>query len=241
MVSKDIIEKKMRLAQKRRIEALFENAKPQGSGPLNHHGMPKLPVGQREVHDWPVLDLGIIPDLTKETWKMSVTGLVENPITVNFEEFMKLKQTDEISDFHCVTGWSRMNNHWKGVKLRTLAEIVRVKGNATFVIITGYDKAPGTDIYYTTNLPLDKALEEDVLLVHTWENQDLPLEHGGPVRMITPRLYAWKGSKWVKEISFVANDFPGFWEVRGYSNTAEPWYNDRYSYTNMISDKKKDE
>ena len=89
--------------------------------------------------------------------------------------------------------------------------------------------APGTDVPYTTNLPLARATEDDVLLVHTWEGQPLPREHGGPVRVITPKLYAWKGTKWVRRIEFLSRDHPGFWEVRGYSNTAEPWLNDRYS------------
>jgi DMSO/TMAO reductase YedYZ molybdopterin-dependent catalytic subunit len=97
------------------------------------------------------------------------------------------------------------------------------------VLCTGYDFAPGTFIPYTTNVPLDRAVEDDVLLVHTWEGQPLPREHGGPVRMITPKLYAWKGTKWIRRIEFIAEDHPGFWEVRGYSNSAEPWFNDRYS------------
>src|SRR2546429_8073427 len=88
---------------------------------------------------------------------------------------------------------------------------------------------PGSSIPYTTNLPLARAVEDDVLLVHTWEDAPLPREHGGPVRMITPKLYAWKGAKWIRRITFLAEDRPGFWEVRGYSNTAEPWGNDRYS------------
>jgi DMSO/TMAO reductase YedYZ molybdopterin-dependent catalytic subunit len=97
------------------------------------------------------------------------------------------------------------------------------------VLFTSYDIYPGTDIPYTTNLPLARATEGDVLLVHTWEGQPLPREHGGPVRVITPKLYAWKGAKWVRRIEFLPKDRRGFWEVRGYSNTAEPWLNDRYS------------
>jgi DMSO/TMAO reductase YedYZ molybdopterin-dependent catalytic subunit len=97
------------------------------------------------------------------------------------------------------------------------------------VSCTGYDRAPGLDEPYTTNLALARAVEDDVLLVHTWEGQPLPREHGGPCRMITPKLYAWKGTKWIRRIEFLAEDRPGFWEVRGYSNTAEPWLDDRYA------------
>lgn len=89
--------------------------------------------------------------------------------------------------------------------------------------------APGTRIPYTTNLPRARAIEDDVLLVHTWEGRPLPREHGGPCRMITPKLYAWKGTKWIRRIDFLAHNERGFWEERGYSDTAEPWFNDRYT------------
>jgi DMSO/TMAO reductase YedYZ molybdopterin-dependent catalytic subunit len=110
-----------------------------------------------------------------------------------------------------------------------IAERVVPAEDARFVLFSGYDVEPGTDVPYTTNLPLARAIDPDVLLVHTWEGQPLPREHGGPVRVITPRLYAWKGTKWVRKIEFLSNDQRGFWELRGYSNTAEPWVNDRYS------------
>jgi DMSO/TMAO reductase YedYZ molybdopterin-dependent catalytic subunit len=150
-------------------------------------------------------------------------------VTLNWDEFMALPQTDDVSDVHCVTTWSRFANHWRGVRMRALAELVVPAESARFVLFTGYDIYPGTDIPYTTNLPLGRATEDDVLLVHTWEGRPLPREHGGPVRVITPKLYAWKGTKWVRRIEFLAQDQKGFWEVRGYSNTAEPWVNDRYS------------
>jgi DMSO/TMAO reductase YedYZ molybdopterin-dependent catalytic subunit len=143
---------------------------------------------------------------------------------------MTLPQVEDVSDFHCVTTWSRFGNHWKGVRFRTIAELAVPNDEARFVICTGYDVAPGTNTPYTVNLPLVRAVEDDVLLVHTWEGRPLPREHGGPVRIITPKLYAWKGAKWIRKVEFLARDQKGFWEVRGYSNTAEPWFNDRYSY-----------
>jgi DMSO/TMAO reductase YedYZ molybdopterin-dependent catalytic subunit len=200
-----------------------------GSGPANRHGKPQLPVGQHVVRNWPVLDLGDMPDVNLKEWRLEVGGLVENPVILTWEDFLALPQADDVSDFHCVTTWSRFDNHWQGVRFRTIAELVVPKEAARFVLCTGYDHMPGTRIPYTTNLPLARAVEDDVLLVHTWEGQPLPREHGGPVRMVTPKLYAWKGTKWIRTIEFREHDERGFWEERGYSNTAEPWANDRYS------------
>jgi DMSO/TMAO reductase YedYZ molybdopterin-dependent catalytic subunit len=222
------IERQRELA-KETVDVDLGRRAPMGSGPVNRHGMPKLPVGQHLVRNWPVLDLGDFPDISIENWRLEVGGLVENPVTLTWRDLMALPQVDDISDFHCVTTWSRFDNHWKGVRFRTIAERAVPREDARFVVCTGYDVAPGTTIPYTTNLALARAIEDDVLLVHTWEQQPLPREHGGPVRMITPKLYAWKGTKWIRRIDFVARDMPGFWEERGYSNTAEPWLNDRYS------------
>jgi len=135
---------------------------------------------------------------------------------------MALPQTEDTSDFHCVTSWSKLNMHWKGVRLMDLAALAQPKEKATHILCYGYDD-------YTTNLSLEEALKPDVLLVHRVEGKPLPEEHGGPVRMITPQLYAWKGSKWINRIEFRTTNRRGFWEKRGYSNTAYPWRNDRYS------------
>jgi DMSO/TMAO reductase YedYZ molybdopterin-dependent catalytic subunit len=202
---------------------------PRGSGPANRDGMPKLPAGQHIVRNWPVLDLGDLPDIPTALWKLEIAGHVENPLTLTWDDFLALPQTDDVSDFHCVTTWSRFDNHWRGVRMRDLAELVVPAEDARFVLFTGYDVQPGTDIPYTTNLPLARATEDDVLLVHEWEGQPLPREHGGPVRVITPKLYAWKGTKWLRRIDFLPYDRRGFWELRGYSNTAEPWLEDRYA------------
>jgi DMSO/TMAO reductase YedYZ molybdopterin-dependent catalytic subunit len=201
----------------------------EGDGPPNRHGMPKLPVGQHEVKNWPVLDLGDMPHVELDAWRLEVGGDVENPFTLTWPQFMALPQVDDTSDFHCVTTWSRYDNRWRGVRFKTIAELAIPKESAHFVLCTGYDKMPGSSIPYTTNLPLARAIEDDVLLVHTWQGKPLPREHGGPCRMITPKLYAWKGAKWIRKIEFLPHDKKGFWEVRGYSNTAEPWFNDRYA------------
>jgi DMSO/TMAO reductase YedYZ molybdopterin-dependent catalytic subunit len=226
-----LIERKEAFARRQSARGMgvFAGRTPQGRGPENRHAMPQVPVGQRVVKDWPVLDLGDVPEIPLASWRLHVEGEVERPHVYTWEEFLALPQTDDESDFHCVTTWSRLDNHWRGVRFRDLAERAGVRPSARFVLVEAYDHAPGSNIPYTTNLPLDEALLDDVMLVHTWEGQPLPVEHGGPVRMITPQLYAWKGAKWIRRICFSATDKPGFWEVRGYSNTAYPWYNDRYS------------
>jgi DMSO/TMAO reductase YedYZ molybdopterin-dependent catalytic subunit len=235
MTSEDLVAKRIAYIERMKakhpetVDVRFAGAKVEGSGPSNRHGMPKLPVGQREVKNWPVLDLGDIPKIPLEKWKLEVGGEVENPFTLTWKEFQALPQVEDASDFHCVTTWSRMDNRWKGVRFATLAEIAVPKEGVRHVATEGYDKDPNSGIPYTTNLPLARALDPDVLLVHTWEGKPLPIEHGGPCRMITPRLYAWKGAKWIRRIEFFAHDRPGFWEIRGYSNTAEPWFDDRYS------------
>ena len=234
-MSESLVDKRLKYIERQRalhrdaVDVRFEGLTPAGSGPPNRDGMPRLPVGQHQVRNWPVLDLGDVPAIKTSDWTLEVGGLVENPLTFTWEQFLALPQVDDVSDFHCVTTWSRFENHWRGVRFGTLAELAVPTMDAQFVLCTGYDHAPGTRIPYTTNLPLARAVEDDVLLVHTWEGAPLPREHGGPCRMITPKLYAWKGTKWIRRIDFLAANTRGFWEERGYSDTAEPWFNDRYS------------
>ena len=229
-----IVERRLRYIERQQklghgVNVQFEGLSPQGSGPANRHGLPSLPIDQHVVHNWPVLDLGDVPDVPLREWRLEIAGLVENPLTLTWDEFLELPQVDDVSDFHCVTSWSRLDNHWSGVRFRTLAELVVPQENAVWVLCTGYDRDRASGESYTTNLPLDRAIADDVLLVHTWEGRPLPREHGGPCRMITPRLYAWKGTKWIRKIEFLDRNQRGFWERRGYSDTAEPWFNDRYS------------
>lgn len=229
-----IVERRMRYIQRQQelghgVNVAFEGMEPQGSGPRNRHGMPQVPVDQHTVTNWPVLNLGDVPEISLDRWRLEIGGLVENPLTLTWTEFMALPQVDDTSDFHCVTTWSRLDNHWRGVRFNTLAELAVPKEEAHWVLCTGYDHDPSSREVYTTNLPLVRAIEDDVLLVHTWEGKPLPIEHGGPVRMITPKLYAWKGTKWIHKIEFLDRNRKGFWEKRGYSDTAEPWFNDRYS------------
>jgi DMSO/TMAO reductase YedYZ molybdopterin-dependent catalytic subunit len=234
-MSGTLVEKRLRYIERQRslraaTPDAFAHAEPSGTGARNRHGMPKLPVGQHEVKNWPVLDLGDVPLISHAEWQLEIGGLCENPFRLDWPALMALPQAEDVSDFHCVTTWSRMDTRWGGVRFRTIAELAVPAPDARFVLCTGYDHMPGTRIPYTVNLPLARAAEEDVLLVHTWEGQPLPREHGGPCRMITPKLYAWKGAKWIRRIDFLSEDEPGFWETRGYSNSAEPWFDDRYSF-----------
>ena len=200
----------------------WEGQLPQGEGPPNRDGNPKIPPGQRVVENWPVLDLGVQPKIELEDWSLTISGLVKNPKMFSWKEFMAFPQVEDVSDFHCVTTWSRLDNNWRGVRFSDIANYCELLPEVRYVYIKAYDA-------YSTNLPLEEAMKYDVLLVHQWEGHPLTTEHGGPVRMIAPQLYAWKGAKWIGEIEFRDYDELGYWEQRGYSNTAEPWLNDRYS------------
>jgi DMSO/TMAO reductase YedYZ molybdopterin-dependent catalytic subunit len=198
------------------------DAAPMGSGDPNRHGMPKLPPDQVETQKWPVLDLGIHPRVPTHRWELAVNGAVARPTVLRWDDLMALEQVEDVSDFHCVTKWSRMDVPWKGVRLADIIALAEPRPGARFVMCHAHDG-------YTTNIPLVEALKPDVLVVHQADGKPLTLEHGGPARVITPQLYAWKGAKWVKRIELMEEDRRGFWEERGYSNTAYPWRNDRYS------------
>lgn len=181
----------------------------------------RLPPGQRLVRDWPVLDLGVQPNVTLETFRLDVDGAVETRLHLTMDALLALPQTDSISDMHCVTQWSRYDNHWQGVAARTLLELARPTSAARHVVIHAHDG-------YTANVRLDQFNQPDVVLVHRWEGKPISRQHGGPVRVLIPRLYLWKSAKWVRRIELTAQDRPGFWEVRGYHNNADPWREERY-------------
>ena len=181
----------------------------------------RLPPGQRLVSNWPVLDLGVQPDVTKDDWKLSVDGLVENPVSFTYPQLMALPQSESVSDIHCVTKWSRYDNHWAGVSSRDLIALVRPKAEVGYVIFHAYDG-------YATNVTLDAFAADDVVIAHSWEGYPITRQHGGPVRIVIPRYYFWKSAKWVKRIEFSRDDKPGFWEVRGYHNVGDPWLEERY-------------
>ncbi len=181
----------------------------------------RLPPGQRQVANWPILDLGVQPEVPLDRWRLAIDGLVENPITWNWETFRAQPQFSTTSDIHCVTAWSRFGNRWGGVSAKHLLSVVKPKPEARFLWFTSYDD-------YTTNLPLSAFDEDDVLLAHSWQGKPVPRDHGGPVRAVVPKLYFWKSAKWIRRISLIAEDRPGFWEERGYHMNGDPWMEERY-------------
>jgi DMSO/TMAO reductase YedYZ molybdopterin-dependent catalytic subunit len=182
----------------------------------------RLPPGQKLVTNWPVLDLGVQPDIKVENWRLRIGGLVENPVALTLDQFMALPQEESVSDIHCVTAWSRYDNRWRGVTSRKLLDLVKPKPEAGHLVFHAYDG-------YTTNVKRDVFEDGNVLLAHSWEGQPLAREHGGPVRVVVPDWYFWKSTKWVNRVEFVSDDRPGFWEVRGYHNEGDPWKEERYS------------
>ena len=197
-------------------------AKRAGQSSAAEYSGNRLPPGQSEVDNFPVLDMGVHPEISREQWGLKVHGLVENPARLDWSQFMALEQFQDTSDFHCVTAWSQFDMEWQGVSFVTLIELVQPKPEATYVYYKGFDG-------YSTNTTLEAVVDDDTLIAHTWNGGPISVEHGGPARVIIPKLYAWKGAKWVSEIIFLDRDILGFWEVRGYSNTADPWHEDRYS------------
>lgn len=191
---------------------------------LTGHAAPehnRLPPGQRLTQDWPVLDLGIAPNLSTDDWSLAVGGSVERPIKWSWAEFMAQPQVELVSDIHCVTTWSRYDNEWKGVSARHLLSLVRPRAEARFVMFRSYDG-------YTTNVPLEHFAADDVLLAHSWQGLPLTRDHGGPVRVVIPKLYFWKSAKWLRAITFMDKDSPGYWEQRGYHDVGDPWTEERY-------------
>jgi DMSO/TMAO reductase YedYZ molybdopterin-dependent catalytic subunit len=182
----------------------------------------RLPPGQHLVTNWPVLDLGLKPDLPRSEWRLTVRGLVEAPLSVDWDGFLGLPQARTTSDIHCVTTWSRYDNAWDGVPTGALLDAVRPRAEARFVLLRSYDG-------YTTNLPLADFAADDAILAHAWEGAPLTPEHGGPVRLVVPHLYFWKSAKWLQAIAFIAEDEPGFWEERGYHERGDPWREQRYA------------
>jgi DMSO/TMAO reductase YedYZ molybdopterin-dependent catalytic subunit len=185
----------------------------------------RIPPGQSRTRKWPVLDAGGPPPLNIDTWKLSMFGLVREPVEWNWQEFAELPRVRVFSDFHCVTRWSRLGNIWEGVSTHEV--VARAGGllpEARFVIAHGYDRG------FTTNLPVADFLAEDALIATTHDGAPLSLDHGWPARLIIPRLYAWKSAKWLRSIEVLPRDQAGFWESNGYHMHGDPWTEERNSW-----------
>ena len=182
----------------------------------------RLPPGQHLTDGWPVLDLGSQPLVSHEDWALTISGLVETPLTLDWASFMALPQSRARSDIHCVTTWLRYDNDWTGVFTRDLLDLVMPDPEAAFVMLHSADG-------YTTNVPLADFAGPDAMLVHGWQGAPLAREHGGPARLVIPHLYFWKSAKWISGIELIGADKPGFWEVNGYHMRGDPWAEERYS------------
>jgi DMSO/TMAO reductase YedYZ molybdopterin-dependent catalytic subunit len=183
----------------------------------------RVPPGQSRTRKWPVLDASGPPSIDLAKWRFRVTGLVGTGAEWSWEEFQKLPRVRVFADFHCVTRWSRLGNLWEGVPAR---ELLRLAGGAApearYVMAYGYDRG------WTTNLPLDHFLADDVLVATLHDGTPISAEHGGPARLIVPRLYAWKSAKWVAGVELRKDDHPGFWEANGYHMRGDPWEEERF-------------
>jgi DMSO/TMAO reductase YedYZ molybdopterin-dependent catalytic subunit len=183
----------------------------------------RTPPGQTLTEKWPVLHYADVPAVDEAAFRLKVFGLVDRPVEWSWAELRALPSVRLTSDFHCVTTWSRLDNVWEGVLFRTVAEQVGVQAAARHAMIHGSDG-------YYTNVPLERLLDEDVLFAWSHDGQPLSPEHGGPLRLVVPKLYAWKSAKWVSGVELVDQDRRGFWEERGYHNRGEPFAEERYSY-----------
>jgi len=199
---------------------LFDSKKRFVEG-INSFGKPKTPPGQVATVKFPVLTYGEEPAIDTALWRFRVWGEVEDEINWSWDEFMQLPQTTIHADFHCVTRWSRFDDDWTGVLFKDLATFIKVKPTARYVMQHAYGG-------YTTNNSMEVLMNEDVIFAHTFNGAPFPREHGGPMRVFTPRRYAWKGAKWVNGIEFMLKDKPGFWELNRYDTPADPWKEERF-------------
>jgi DMSO/TMAO reductase YedYZ molybdopterin-dependent catalytic subunit len=183
---------------------------------------PRVPPNQKVTKKFPVLHVGSVPKVDLNEWNLTIEGLVKNPMKLKLSEVLELPKFDSASDFHCVTGWSRLNNRWEGVSFKTICDMVAPAENAKYVTIIA-------DGSYTTSLPLADMLEAGVLLAYRLDGKALSPDHGGPLRLVVPKKYAYKSAKWVRKLRFTEEQELGYWEKRGYSNTADPWTEERYA------------
>jgi DMSO/TMAO reductase YedYZ molybdopterin-dependent catalytic subunit len=184
-------------------------------------GQYRLPSGQYLTKKWPVLSYERTPQRLPADWKLKITGKVENPLEFTWEEFLALPRTTFTTDIHCVTTWSRYDNTWEGVSIREMLRRAKPLPSAKFVMAHSWTG-------YTTNLPRADLDDDDVMIALKHDGQDLEPDHGGPVRLLVPKLYFYKSAKWLDGLEFMEHDRPGFWEQRGYHNHADPWKEERY-------------
>jgi DMSO/TMAO reductase YedYZ molybdopterin-dependent catalytic subunit len=179
----------------------------------------KLPPGQYLVDDFPVLTAGPTPRVPAAEWEFTITTETGQEHRWSWAELLALPSETRRVDIHCVTKWSKLGTEWEGVSLDVL--LADVETAADFALAYSYGG-------YTTNLPLEDLLDGQAWIVHRYDGEELPAEHGGPVRLLVPHLYFWKSAKWVRGIRLLTEDEPGFWETAGYHNYGDPWREQRY-------------
>jgi DMSO/TMAO reductase YedYZ molybdopterin-dependent catalytic subunit len=182
----------------------------------------RIPPGQTRTRKWPILDAFGPPEIDLDEWRLNIFGLVDKDVELTLEAFQGLPRVQVFGDMHCVTRWSRLGNLWEGVATRELKKLVTPTVNVTHVLAYGYDGG------WTTNIPIDEFFSDDVLLADTHDGAHISIEHGGPVRLVVPRLYAWKSAKWLRGIEFMNGDKAGFWERGGYHMQGNPWREERF-------------
>lgn len=184
----------------------------------------RIPPGQHMVKDFPVLHVGDVPRQTApHAWELAVWGQVENPTRWSLDELRALPATEVTTDIHCVTSWSKLDTHWKGVSVPWLLDRVQPTADAVHVLA----HAEGG---YTANVPLEALRDDDVLLAYEFDGGELLPEHGAPLRLLVPKKYFWKSAKWLRGLEFLTEDRLGYWERYGYSNSADPWKEERYAF-----------
>ncbi|CAA9286648.1 MAG: Sulfite oxidase and related enzymes [uncultured Chloroflexi bacterium] len=181
----------------------------------------RVPPGQFVTDGWPVLHHGSVPRTNLAAWDFKVWGLVEQPLSFTWEQLQQLPRTELVTDIHCVTRWSKLDQTWEGVPMKHVLELVKPRPEARFVIAHA-------EAGFTANLPIEAILDDDVLLADKADGHELTPEHGWPLRLLVPRRYFWKSAKWLRGLEFSAVDQPGFWEQNGYNNNADPWREERY-------------
>ena len=185
-------------------------------------GDQRLPPGQREEEGFPTLSMSGVPHIDMDEWEFTVSGAVENELAFDWDEFRDLPSETQRQDFHCVTGWSRLGVEFTGVPFREIAERAGVAEDVVHVMFGALDD-------YTTDLPYAAVDRPEVLFAYELDGEPLPEEHGGPLRVVTPHKYAYKGAKWVDSVTFLTEAQRGYWEQRGYSDSANPWEEERYT------------
>ena len=183
----------------------------------------RLPPGQYLTDKWPVLHAGSVPETDLAAWDFTVTGEVEEPLRLTWEELLALPAAEITTDIHCVTRWSRFDVPFRGVHWHTLAERVRPKPTAKFVVAHAEQG-------FTANLPLEAIEADDALIAYEADGAPLTPDHGWPLRLMVPSRYFWKSAKWLRGLELTADDRPGFWERYGYHNDASPWQEERYGF-----------